>query len=430
MIEASDSRRDFLKQSAKLAAAATVVSGPNLLLGQAKGANERFRVGIMGLGRGRGHIKGYLDVPNTEIAYVCDVDQNRLATGLKTMEGKQEKMPEKVTDFRRILDDPEIDAISIAAPNFWHAPATILGCQAGKHVYVEKPGSYNAWESQRMVQVAQETGRQVQMGTQRRSYPGMIEGVQKLRDGIIGKLLYGRCYYFNSRPSIGNGTVTTPPVELDWKLWQGPVPEGPYKDNLVHYNWHWHWKYGGGELANNGVHALDVARWAMGLDYPERVTCNGGRYHFTDDDQETPDTVYAVYDYGEKGGMSWEGSSCHRRKPEAPPFVSVVGEGGKIDFSSANYTIYDLDGKEIARNRENPSDVPHFTNFANAIREGETLNQPIADGQISAMLCHYGNMAYRTDGAVKVNPETGELVDNTDAKKFWARERYREGWNL
>ncbi|MCB1093720.1 MAG: Gfo/Idh/MocA family oxidoreductase, partial [Verrucomicrobiae bacterium] len=191
----SNSRRSFLKQSATVAAAATVVSGPNLLLGQAKGANERFRVGVMGLGRGQGHIRGYLDVPNTEVAYVCDVDENRLASGFKTMEGKQEKPAQKVTDFRRILDDPEIDAISIAAPNFWHAPATILACQAGKHVYVEKPGSYNPWESRRMVQVAQETGRQVQMGTQRRSYPGMIEGIQKLREGIVGKLLYARCWY-------------------------------------------------------------------------------------------------------------------------------------------------------------------------------------------------------------------------------------------
>lgn len=431
-MNAKNSRRDFLKTSTTLAAAATVGAnlGPNLLLGQAKGANERFRVGVMGLSRGRGHIKGYLDVPNTEVAYVCDVDQNRLATGLKTMEGKQEKMPEKVTDFRRILDDPEIDALSIAAPNFWHAPATILACQAGKHVYVEKPGSYNAWESVRMVEVAAETGRQVQMGTQRRSYPGMIEGIQKLREGVIGKLLYARCWYFNTRPSIGKGKVTSPPAELDWELWQGPVPEAPFKDNLVHYNWHWHWNYGGGELANNGVHSLDVARWAMEVDYPGRVTCNGGRYHY-DDDQETPDTAYATFDFGEKGGINWESSSCHRRKPESVAFVSVYGEGGKLDFSSANYTIYDLDGKEMGQNRDNPSDVPHFTNFANAVREGETLNQPIADGQISAMLCHYGNMAYRTGGAVMVDPQTGKLAPKqAEAENFWAREAYREGWNL
>ncbi len=428
----ANSRRDFLKKTSRFAAAATAaatVTGPNLLLGQAKGANERFRVGVMGLGRGRGHINGYLDVPNTEVAYVCDVDDARLAAGAKALEGKQEKQPQKVSDFRRILDDPEIDAISIATPNFWHAAATILACQAGKHVYVEKPGSYDAWEARRVVQVASETGRQVQMGTQRRSYPGMIEGVQKLREGVIGKLRYARCWYFNTRPSIGKGTVGAPPAGLDWTLWQGPLPERPFKDNLVHYNWHWHWFYGGGELANNGVHSLDVARWAMGVDYPEQVTCNGGRYYF-DDDQETPDTAYATFDFGAAGGINWEGSSCHRRKPESPAFVSVYGEGGKMDFGNSNYTIFDRDGKEIGQNREGPSDVPHFTNFASAVREGETLNQPIADGQISAMLCHYGNMAYRSTGAVRVNPETGDLVDSPEGQKFWGREAYREGWKL
>jgi len=424
MEKSDSSRRRFLGTS--LAAA---VAGPNLLLGQAKGANSRLRVGVMGLGRGKGHIKGYLDVPNTEVAYLCDVDKNRLASGDNTMKGKQEKAPEKVTDFRRILDDPDIDAISIATPNFWHAPATILACQAGKHVYVEKPGSYNAYESVRMVDVARETGRHVQMGTQRRSYPALIEAVEKLRGGIIGKPLTARCWYSGARTSIGKGKVTTPPPELDWTMWQGPVPESPYKDNLVHYNWHWHWLYGGGEMANNGVHSLDIARWAMGVDYPERVTYAGGRYHF-DDDQETPDTSSAFFDYGDVS-LSWEGSSCHRRKPEKVPFVRVYGEGGMMDFTSSNYAIYDLDGKELEINKDAPSDIPHFTNFANAIREDETLNQPISDGQISTMLCHYANMAYRTDGAIDIDPKTGKLTgDNADAEKYWARESYREGWEI
>ena len=423
------SRRSFLK-SASVSTTALAAAGPNLLLGQAKGANDRLRVGVMGLSRGRGHIRSYLDVPNCEVAYVCDVDQNRLAACARSLEGKQERAPQQVGDFRRILDDPEIDALSIAAPDFWHASATILACQAGKHVYAEKPGSYDPHEAKRVVEVVESTQRKVQFGTQRRSFPGMIEGVQKLREGIIGKLLYARCWYANQRPSMGKGTVTSPPPELDWTLWQGPLPERPYRDNLVHYNWHWRWFYSGGELLGNGVHFLDTARWAMGVGYPNRITCNGGRYHY-DDDQETPDTVYAVYDYGDEGGISWEGSSCHRRKPETLPFVSVYGEGGKIDFSSSNYTAFDLDGKEIARNRDKPSDVPHFTNFANAIREDEPLAQDIATGQVSSMLCHLGNIAYRTGGALTVNPATGELVNGSEGqKKLWKREAYREGWEI
>lgn len=425
MKASAKTRRSFLKSSAL---AGVAVAGPNLLLGQAKGANSRFRVGVMGLKRGKGHIKAFLDVPNCEIAYVCDVDDDRLASGDNTIVGKQKEEVKKVSDFRRILDDPDIDALSIAAPNFWHTPAAVLACQAGKHVYVEKPGSHDAYEAKRIVTVADETGMKVQMGTQRRSYSGMQEGIQKIREGVIGKPLYARCWYSNQRPSIGIGKMAEPLPGLDWLMWQGPVPEQPYKDNLVHYNWHWHWMYGGGELANNGVHSMDVARWALDVDCPIRVTCNGGRYHY-DDDQETPDTAYAVYEFGDVG-ISWEGSSCHRRKPEETKFVSVYGEGGKVDFSTAAYTVYDLDGNEVEKNTDPPSDVPHFTNFANAVREGEALNQPIECGQLSAMLCHYGNMAYRTNGAVDVDPGTGELVDHPEAMKLWSRPAYREGWEI
>lgn len=424
------SRRSFLGTALAAGAATAAFTGPNLLLGQAKGANSRFRVGVMGLGRGRAHIKAYLDVPNTEIAYLCDVDSNRLVTGASTMEGKQEKAPEKVTDFRRILDDSDIDAISIAAPNFWQAPAAILACQAGKHVYVEKPASYSAHEAMRLAEVAKETNRQVMMGNQRRSYPGTRLGIEKLRAGAIGELLYARCYYAASRQSIGKGKIVDPPAELDWLMWQGPVPDAPYKDNLVPYNWHWHWLYGGGELANNGPHGLDIARWALGVDYPQRVTCTGGRYHF-DDDQETPDTIMATYDYG-RVGISWEGTSCHPRKADKLSFVSIYGSEGSLDFNSAaGWTIHDKDGKEVEKHTEPPGDVPHFTNFADAVREGKALNQSIADAQISTMLCHLGNIAYRADGAVDVDPKTGRLAaDQSEAERFWSREVYREGWSV
>ena len=421
-------RRQFLKGAGAVAAAGVAANvGPNLLLGQAKGANERFRTAVMGLGRGRGHINGYLDVTNCEVAYVCDVDSNRLAAAAKGMVGKQEKPPQQVTDFRRILDDPNVDAISIAAPNFWHAPAAIHACKAGKHVYVEKPGSYNPWEAKRMVEVAKETNRKVQLGTQRRSYPGTRAAIQKVHEGAIGKTLYTRCWYTGARGTIGKGKLTDPPAHLDWELWQGPVPDRPYKDNLAPYNWHWHWEYGGGEMANNGPHFLDIARWAMQVDYPERVSFLGGRYHF-DDDQETPDTGDAVFEFGDKGSITFHISSCHRRKPDQLTFLKVYGENGVMDFTNSGFKLYDLDGKLLEENKDKPSDVPHFQNFADAVREGKPLVQPIEEGQISTMMCHLANIAYRTDGAVNVDPATGNLAEGEAGKEHWQREKYRETW--
>ena len=378
---------------------------------------QKLRVGVMGLSRGKAHINNFAKLEGVEIAYVCDVDQERLAAGAKyTADRQNGNLPKAVTDFRRILDDKEVDILSIAAPNFWHAPASILACDAGKHVYVEKPGSHNPREAELMVAAAQRTDRKVQMGNQRRSAPVFREGIKKLKAGVIGKLRYARCWYDNKRGSIGKGKPAAVPANLDYKLWQGPVPVRPYKDNLIHYNWHWHWSYGGGELANNGVHALDVARWALGVDSPYHTSCIGGRYHF-DDDQETPDTADATYDFG-KVGMSWHGSSCLQRKHEKHSFVSVYGDGGIMSFEGGGYRIYDNAGKLVHENVPKLSDVPHFQNFINSIRKGEALNAEISDAQKSTMLCHLGNISYRK----------GIQIKGTEAPKNYWQRKYSEAW--
>ena len=378
---------------------------------------QKLKVGVMGLSRGKAHINNFAKLEGVEIAYVCDVDQDRLAAGAKyTADRQNGNLPKAVTDFRRILQDKEVDILSIAAPNFWHAPATILACDAGKHVYVEKPGSHNPREAELMVAAAQRTDRKVQMGNQRRSAPVFREGIEKLKAGVIGKLRYARCWYDNKRGSIGKGKPTAVPANLDYKLWQGPVPVRPYKDNLIHYNWHWYWSYGGGELANNGVHALDVARWALGVDSPHHTSCIGGRYHFNDD-QETPDTVDATYDFG-KVGMSWHGSSCLQRKHEKHSFVSVYGDGGIMSFDGGGYRIYDNAGKLVHENVPKLNDVPHFQNFINAIRKGEALNAEITDAQKSTMLCHLGNISYRE----------GIQIKGADTpQKYWER-KYSKDW--
>jgi predicted dehydrogenase len=331
-----------------------------------------------------------------------------------------------VRDFRRILEDKSVDILSIAAPNFWHAPATILACSAGKHVYVEKPGSQTAQEAEWMVQSARTHKRQVQMGNQRRSMPEVIEAMQKLREGAIGPVRFARCWYNNARGSIGRGKPAPVPAWLDWDLWQGPAPEQPFKDNLVHYNWHWHWHYGGGELANNGVHAIDLARWGLGVDYAQQVTCNGGRYHF-DDDQETPDTTLATYHFGEKG-LSWDGSSCAPRRHERLPFVSFYGDGGVLELGGgASYKILDIQGKEIHTASAPAAELPHFQNLADAIRNGTKLNAEIGDAQISTMLCHLGNIAWRSGRMLKTDSRTGRILDDAKAMQLWTRE-YRPGW--
>lgn len=438
-LAADSTRRQFLKLATT---ASVVVSAGNVFRtpvygqgqapspGRVIGANDRMVVGVIGMGgRGNTHAKSHLAVNNVEVGYVCDVDSGRLAAARKALEGKSHARAVKgVTDLRRILDDKNVDAISIAAPNYWHAIAAIMGCQAGKHVLVEKPGSHNPHEAEALATAAKKYRRVVQLGNQRRSMANVREGIQKLREGVIGRVRYSRAWYTNTRLGIGRGQPAPVPSSLDWDLWQGPCPERTYKDNIHPYKWHWHWHYGGGELANNGIHTLDVVRWGLGVDYPQRVTFNGGRYHF-DDDQETPDSGSAVFDFGHCGA-SWDFSSCQPRKGEKLPSVAFYGESGSmLMFGMNDYSIFDLQGKDVEKMNSDRGggDVPHFQNFADAIREGTPLNSPISEGQKSTMLCHLGNIAYRTGHTLNIDSKTGRILNDREAMKLWKRE-YRPGW--
>ncbi len=420
-------RRQFIHRTAGTAAAITAL--PLVSRANAQDSpNETIIVGVMGMSRGL-HLAGIFEkLPNCSVKYVCDTDTGRANQAAVAIEKINNRKPQAIADYRRILEDQEVDVLVCAAPNHWHAPATIFATRAGKHVYVEKPCSQTAAEGELMVTEARRNKRIVQMGNQRRSWSKIIEAVEMVRGGEIGHVYYSRAWYANTRPTIGRGNVAEPPANLDYELWQGPAPRRPYKTNLIPYNWHWFWHYGGGELANNGIHAIDLSRWGLNVDFPIRVTAAGGRYAF-DDDQETPDTMMVTCDFEEKKTIIWEGLSCNRRGIEGDSFgVTFHGDKGTIVLSSSGYTRYDATNREKAKVPGPGDDTPHLQNFLDCIRacgtDGPTKlpNSDIEGGHKSTLLCHLGNIAYRTGRTLHCDPRNGHIKNDEEAMKLWSRE--------
>jgi predicted dehydrogenase len=264
------------------------------------------------------------------------------------------------------------------------------------------------------------------MGNQRRSWPWVIEAIEALHTGELGAVRFARGWYTNHRGSIGHGRAMPVPDWLDWSLWQGPAPEEPFRDNIVHYNWHWFWNWGTGELGNNGVHSLDLARWGLEVDAPKRVTCGGNRYHYQDDWQ-TPDTTIATFDFGDKG-IAWDGQSCDPRGFEGASFgVNFYAEKGSMALAGNNCRIYDLNQKLVREIKGNSDDVLHFANFIEGIREGKPLRAEIEEGQKATLLCHLGNIAWRTGHTLNFDPETRKITGDTEATALTTR-HYRQGW--
>jgi predicted dehydrogenase len=413
----SPSRRTFLGASV-----ATVASAPRL----AAAANERIVVGVMGTGgRGTSLAKTFAGRPNVQVAYVCDVDPARVKEAQKAVAAVSKAEPKIVTDFRRILDDKAVDVFVCAACNHWHAPSAILACQASKHVYVEKPCSHNPREGELLVAAARKADRRVQMGNQRRSYPKIIEAMQALREGIIGRVYFAQSWYTNNRTSIGKGEAGSPPAGLDYELWQGPAPQRAFKSNYLHYNWHWFWHWGNGELGNNGVHMIDLCRWGLGVDYPSQVTSAGGRYRYKDD-QETPDTHVVSFDFPGGRTVTWEGFSCNQIPLKAVE-VLFQGETGSLAIIGNGYAVFDSKGKEVKKVPGTSSDAMHVDNLLAAIRSGEKLNSDIEEGHKSTLLCHLGNIAHRTGRTLHCDPANGRVKNDPEALKMWSRE-YAPGW--
>jgi predicted dehydrogenase len=390
-------------------------------------ANDRLLVGMMGTGgRGTALATSFARMPNVTVTYTCDVDKKRAAGAASAVEKVTGKAPEPVQDFHRILDDKKVDIVVVATCNHWHAPGAIAACNAGKHVYVEKPCSYNPQEGEWMVAAARKNNRRVQMGNQRRSWPKIIEGIELVRSGAIGHVYLAQSWYTSQRGSIGRGKPTPVPDGLDYDMWQGPAPRKPFHSNYLHYNWHWFWHWGNGELGNNGIHMIDLCRWGLGVDYPIRVTSTGGRYRF-DDDQETPDTHVVSFDFEGRKALTWDCISCDQKPGRKTPEVVFHGDQGQLVIQGQGYTLYDADGKEVKKAAAPSPDSLHIGNLLDSIRNGKALYSEIEEGHKSTLLCHLGNIAHRTGRALKCNAKNGHIVEDTEAAKLWVRE-YEKGW--
>ena len=432
-------RRKFLDTLA-VGAAGLAIRSTAKSYGQILGSNDRVNFAIIGLhGRGYAHLASLKANKDTaRVSHICDVDGGVLKQFASDAERELGYAPASEKDFRHILQLKDVDAITIATPEHWHAPMAIAGLQAGKHVYVEKPCSHNPAEGALLVQAQQKYGKHVQLGTQRRSNPLVIEAVHKVHDGVIGRPYFGKGWYGNTRISIGTGKVVPIPPQLDWELWQGPAPRRPYKDNIHPYNWHWFRLYGTGETLNNGTHEIDVCRWAMGVDYPQRISASGGRYQFKDDWQFY-DTLVTSFDYGDKL-ISWEGRSCSGMHIYGRDRGStIVGTTGSILIDAGGYEIFDLKGKKISEvkagdanassdltGRDSMTDA-HFANFIAAIRKGEKLHAPIAIGNVSVTILQLSNVAWEVNRELKLDTTNGKILNDAAAMKLWGR-TYEKGW--
>ncbi len=409
----------------------------------AQGANERINLAVIGVNsRGNALAKTFAHLKDAHVAYICDVDSRAIAKTIQDVAAIQKSEPRGEMDFRRVLEDPALDAVVIATPDHWHAPAAILAMNAGKHVYVEKPGSHNAAESAMMVETARKHQRMCQMGNQRRSWSRIIEAVNLMKGGEIGKIHFVRTWYANNRKPIGVGKVVPVPDWLNWDLWQGPAPRTEFKDNFVHYNWHWFWNWCTGEAGNNAIHPLDIARWVIGDDYPTRVVSAGGRY-FASDDWQPPDTQMMSFEFPSKVLVTWEGMSCNRIGNYGDGVGALFqGDNGSLRIHAGNgYTLYDESGKEVRTvvgdEKAGPitqvgpglrNDIVHAQNFLDGIKGTAALASEIGECQKSTMMIHLANIAQRTGRTINCDPKSGQITDDVEAmSKYWHRE-YEPGW--
>jgi len=422
-------RRNFLMSSAAaFGAASSVIATPSDTVRIAQVGTGLKNPG--GLGRGREHLIAWAKVPNVEVAAICDVDATHAGAGVEMVVNNGGKKPQVYSDFRKLLEDKSIDAVSIATPNHWHALMTVWACQAGKDVYVEKPCTHNVFESKQVVAAARKYNRMVQQGSQSRSSVAFQEAVQKMREGLIGDLYLSRGLCYRWRDTIGHTPVSAVPAGVDYDLWTGPAPKREFTMNRFHYNWHWSWDFGNGDLGNQGIHQVDIARWGLGVKYPVKVTAIGGHFMF-DDDQETPNSIACAFEFNENGKrqmLEFEVRHWITNKE------GTVGGTANLYYGSKGYLAIDGSGYKSWLGKEQAPGAErrggggdHFANFVDAVRsrKRESLNAEIEEGAASTVLVHLANMSYRLGRMIHFDPKAMTITGDAEASKMMTRE-YRK----
>ena len=416
-----NTRRTFFFSSAAALASRAV----------ARGANDKVRIAVLGVnGRGKDHIKGFMPLSNAEVVMLCDPDRSILDKRAAEFQEAYGKKVATEQDLRKVFDNKSIDAVSIATPNHWHALAAIWACQAGKDVYVEKPGAHNIYEGRKMVEAAHKYNRIVQHGVQLRSSEAIQEAVQKLREGVIGDVYMARGLVFRWRPSIGKKAPEPAPEYIDYDLWTGPAEMEPFSRRIVHYNWHWTWNYGNGDVGNQGIHETDLCMWGLGVNtLPEKITSMGGKFTF-DDDKQTPETQTSLYLYPGPVGKQ------KMIQFEVRHWATNLEDGagvGNIFYGSNGYMVikgYDTYETYLGQKREKgpgrKAGGDHYANFVKAVYSRKTSDQngPVETAHLSSALAHLGNIAYRLERQLTFDPKTERFVGDEHANKMLSR-KYR-----
>jgi predicted dehydrogenase len=424
----TQSRRDFLTTLSTGALAGSLITSPTW----AAPASERFRVGIIGSGnQGYSHQKNLATLANVEIAYVCDIDEKRLGEGMERTGAKG------VADLRRVLDDPNIDGVTLALPDHWHVPAALLALSAGKHVYVEKPASHNFHEGQLLIEAARKSGKVVQHGTQARSSKGIQQAMAMLDDGLIGDVLIAKCWNWQTRNSIGHEKPTDVPPGVDYDTWVGPAEWLPFQKNRFHYDWHWWYNFGAGDLGNDGVHEMDYAIWGLGVTgAPKRISGSGDNYFF-DDDRQWPDTQQITFEYDTPAGPRmlifeqrlWSNSYPYNVDSGAEYYGTkgkmFVSKRGKFDVfdEKKNRVTTDLAG--IVK----PQVADHMKNWIDSAKNGTTPNAPLEIATRTTTAIHLGNISTRLKRSLVFDGT--QIVDDTEANALLGRSYRAEGhWSV